>query len=128
MVLDTIKECYCIVESSNKGMNNLGEFFTCDVGSTVDHWIDFLNDPDWPETQSNWCILEKDGDIVRIFDFLTEERYLPYPVPDDQVLKIKKTEFVRILYQWEEIAARDFWPRQIKITERRGVFNMEAID
>ena len=127
VILDTIKGRYCVVDWSNKGMGNLGEYLICDVGSHADFWIDFLNDSERPETQSNWCVLAKEGDMIRMFDFLTEERAQPYPVPDSLVLMIKNSELQKLLYQWQEILSRNPLPRQIKITERRGVFSMEEI-
>ncbi len=84
---------YLIAGEGDQEIRILGHFFHCDVGSTVDFWIKFLNDPKWPETQSNWCVLEKEGDMVRMFDFLTEERFRPYPVPDDQILRIKNRTY-----------------------------------
>lgn len=128
VILRTKKGRYCVVERSNKEMGILGEYFICDVGGYIDFDIKFLNDPEWPETQSNLCILEKDGDDICMFDFLTEERSQPYPVPEDQVLRIKNSELQKLLYQWDEILSRDPRPSQIKITEKRGVFNMEAIE
>lgn len=119
---------YLIADESDQEVRILGDFFTCDVGGHIDFWIEFLNDPEWPETQSNWCVLEKDGDEIRMFDFLTEERAQPYPVPEDQVLRIKNSELQKLLYQWQELRSNDPRPQQIKITEKRGVFKMEAID
>ena len=128
VILNANKGRYCVVERSNKAMGNLGEYLICDVGSLIDFDIKFLNDPEWPETQSNWCVLEKEGDMVRMFDFLTEERFQPYPVPDNQILRIKNSELQKLLYQWRDILLRDSLPRQIRITEKRGVFEMEAIE
>ena len=119
---------YSVSELTSKKIGNLGHFFISDVGGHKDFWVEFLNNPERPETQSNWCVLEKDGDEIRIFDFLTEERAQPYPVSEDQVLRIKNSELQKLLYQWDEILSRDPLPSQIKITEKRGVFKMEAID
>jgi hypothetical protein len=125
-ILNKVDDYYIVASNADRRWYNLGEFFVCDVGSLIDFDIRFLNDPEWPETQSNWCVLEKDGDEIRMFDFLSEERAQPYPVPEDQVLRIKNSELQKLLYQWQEILSRDQLPQQIKIIEKHGVFNMEA--
>lgn len=47
---------------------------------------------------------------------------------EDHIVKIKSSELRKLLCQWQELRSRNPRPPKIKITEMRGVFNMEAME
>ena len=120
---------YRLKEYSDRGMYYLGSFFTDDVGSRAEDWIIFLDDPEDDDcyTGDSFVLQKLDNGNVRVFAEYHERSYAPYPIPDSCTKLIKSSELRKLLCQWQELRSRDPRPPKIKITEKCGIFNMEAV-
>ncbi len=114
---------YNAKEGSNIEMYILGNFLTDDVGSywppTYREWV---YEDEFHGSGGNTSWLRKEGDNILLGSILTDD-------DDDDggpYLTIFKTEFVRILDEWEQFCKTK--PKEVIITRENGKITLEGKD
>ncbi|HEV2601449.1 MAG TPA: hypothetical protein VGT41_04060 [Candidatus Babeliales bacterium] len=95
----------------------LAGFLTDDVGSCPSpSYKKFINDPNWTETGSNYTMMEKEGDDVRIACQFDRD-FEPH-------IKMSQKELLSILDQWEALVK--LGPKEIIIFKRGESYILEG--
>jgi hypothetical protein len=111
--------------NENESIGILGLFLTSDVRCSKDgvsffkEWA--LNDQ-WMVVSGNITRLEKDSNYILLSDLYPDEEYAG-PIE----LRIKKTEFIKVLDIWFNKICKEK-PKEITITEKDGEFSIETKD
>ena len=130
VVLELNGDRYLVITYSGNDMYTIGTFFSDDVGSDINSWIEFLDDPEEDLTSGDSSILHKHdcNNDIHIFSERENRYYLSHPVSNDSGIFIKISELRKLFHQWQELRSRILRPSKIKITEKCGVFNWEVVE
>jgi len=85
----------------------LAYFLLCDVTSSSESFIDWLKDPAFDYTTSNFAFLEKEGDIIIIGRESAENEY-------EDIFEIKVNNLIAVLEKWKKLYKEK--PKEIIIT------------
>lgn len=107
-------------EYNDKSLVLLGNFLIDDCGcSRVDRWIDWLKNPQYEDTESNFTFIEKEGDNIVMGCQFTEDPY-------GWIFESTIDDLVYILQEWQKLCFAK--KREIIITRENGKFRAEGRD
>lgn len=134
VILDLCNERYYYPRTTDDyGMEILAYWLAHDVKNSTDGWIEWLNNDDYEDTDSNATWLEKEitpqGDQEIIFgslaNMINNTKKGKYNVKESDILRISKEKVIEILNTWKQLLKTR--PDQIMITEENGIYKMSEV-
>lgn len=98
---------------SNSKMSLIGSFLLFDA-NRIDNWITWFHSDSYDATESNYCWIEKENDIV-IIGYLHSDDMEPH-------IEVPFTFLMKVLALWKE--CREGKKDELTIEEENGVFNV----
>ena len=112
---------YSYKDASRYGLEILAEWFTDDVRN-IKSWIEWFNNDEYNETDSNATWLEKHGENIvfgSITDLMTKKNY---EIPGKYTVTVAKQNVLELLIVWEKVLKTR--PNEIMLVEEDGVYRM----